>query len=69
MPDQNTGYMPDQVSIQMPGGYYNLLTIREWLAMSVNERIELISSGKAQFLQVGQPISTLKALKELYGHS
>ena len=56
--------MPDQVSIQMVSGY-NLVAITDWLAMEVTERVDLLSAGKAQFLQQGEPIPTLQALKAI----
>lgn len=56
--------MPDQVSIQMASGY-NLIPVSEWLSMALNERIELVTGGKVQFLKSGEPMALRDALEAI----
>jgi len=54
-----------QVSIQKAGGY-NLMSREAFLALPINERVQLILGNKVKFLdEKGDVIPTREALKSL----
>lgn len=53
-----------QVSVKRAGGY-NLMERHEFLAIPLEERIRLISSGQIQFLSDGAPVPLREGLQML----
>lgn len=52
----------DQVGIKMPGGGYNLISREEFEKKAINERVQLILNGQAQFIRRGVVVPTAEAL-------
>lgn len=44
---------------------YNLITLPDWLGMSLQERISLVTGGKVQFLKAGEPMALRDALEAI----
>jgi len=53
-----------QVSIKKAGGF-NLISKEEFLNISLEDRIKLISNGDIQFLVDGDPLPLREGLKKL----
>lgn len=54
----------DQVSVRKAGGY-NLISAKEFVAIPLQERVQLIGSGKVAFYLAGEPVRAIDALKSL----
>ena len=54
----------DQVSVRKAGGY-NLISAKEFIAIPIQERVQLIGAGKVEFYLSGEPVRAIDALKSL----
>ena len=54
----------DQILLKVGSGH-NMISLDEWKAMGLPERIDIINGGGVQFLSDGQPVETREALRAI----
>ena len=52
----------DQILLKVGSGH-NMISVAEWSAMKLTERIDAINESRVQFVAGGQPVQTREALR------
>lgn len=53
----------DKAVIRMPDGSENALSVAEFLALPLGERIDLMTASRIKFFRAGEQISPLEAVR------